>query len=51
MKKNVVIVIATLPIRGLPMGMDPLTRSQAAKALYGLDRLRRASSGIFGFFR
>ena len=38
-------------MEGLPMGMDPLTRSQAAKALYGLDRLRRASSGIFGFFR
>lgn len=34
----------------LPLGMDPLTRADAAKTLYQVSLLRR-SSGIFGFFR
>lgn len=38
-------------IQILPLGMDPLTRGQAAKTLYALDQLRRASSGFFGIFR
>ena len=35
----------------LPMGMDPLSRADTAKILYGLDRLRREKGGILGFFR
>ena len=38
-------------VPALPMGMDPLTRADAAKTLYGLDLLRRESSGIFGLLR
>ena len=34
----------------LPLGLDPLTRGDAAKTLYQVSRLRR-ESGIFGFFR
>ena len=35
----------------LPMGMDPLTRADAAKTLYRLDLMRRENSGFWGFFR
>lgn len=35
----------------LPMGMDPLTRADAAETLYQVDLLRREQSGFFGLFR
>lgn len=35
----------------LPTGAGPLSRGDTAKLLYGLDRLRRERSGLFGFFR
>jgi len=35
----------------LPMGLDPLTRADAAGMLYRIDRLRREQSGFFGLFR
>lgn len=38
------------PDAGL-LGMDPLTRADAAKALYQVSLLRRSSSGFFGLFR
>ena len=34
----------------LPLGLDPLTRADAAKTLYQVSRLRR-ESGLFGLFR
>ena len=34
----------------LPLGMDPLTRSDAAKTLYRVSLLRR-ESGLLGIFR
>lgn len=34
-----------------PLGMDPLTRADAAELLYGLGCLRRDHSGFFGFYQ
>ena len=34
----------------LPLGLDPLTRADAAKTLYRISLLRR-ESGLFGLFR
>ena len=41
---------ASLDDGSLPLGMDPLTRADAAKTLYQVSLLRRGS-GIFAFFR
>lgn len=41
---------AAMDESALPLGMDPLTRADAAKTLYRISRLRR-ESGLFGFFR
>lgn len=35
----------------LPLGLDPLTRADAAETLYKVHRLRREQSGFFGLFR
>lgn len=35
----------------LPLGLDPLTRADAAETLYQVHRLRREQSGFFGLFR
>ncbi len=41
---------AAMDDNALPLGMDPLTRADAAKTLYRLDVLRR-ESGLLGLFR
>lgn len=41
---------ASMEDSALPLGMDPLTRADAAKALYQVS-LQRRSSGLFGLFR
>ena len=41
---------AAMDDAALPLGLDPLTRADAAKTLYRLSLLRR-SSGLFGLFR
>ena len=35
----------------LPLGLDPLTRADAARTLYKVHRLRREQSKFFGLFR
>jgi hypothetical protein len=44
------IATAAMDDDSLPLGMDPLTRADAARTLYQISRLRRNNS-IFGFFR
>ena len=41
---------AAMEESALPLGMDPLTRSDAARTLYRVSLLRR-ESGLFGLFR
>ena len=41
---------AAMEESALPLGMDPLTRADAAKTLYRISLLRR-ESGLFGLFR
>ena len=47
---NFAIPTAAMDDDSLPLGMDPLTRADAARTLYQISRLRRNNS-IFGFFR
>ena len=41
---------AAMEEAALPLGMDPMTRANAAKTLYQISLLRR-ESGLFGLFR